>query len=72
VRWRGGGPGRSGNLEQTAGGGQTPGEKRRAPRVEIGLAREFRVEPLETLSGLEEQGWRVASDAGGKGDLSAQ
>ena len=43
------------DLVQAGGAREPPGEQRRAPRVEIRLARELRIERLEGLRGAKEQ-----------------
>ena len=57
---------------QAAGAREPPGEQRRAPRVEIGLARELRVERLERLRGSKEQRRGLAAAALGVRGLGAQ
>ena len=47
-------------------------ERRRAPRPQVGLARERRVEALEPSGGVQQQLGRVAAESGGEGDLTAQ
>ena len=46
-------------VEEVAAGGQATGEQRRAPGVEIGLAREFHVEPLQTSAAFRSSGGAV-------------
>ena len=58
------------DLEQAAGARQPPGEQRRAPRVEVGLAREPRVERLERVAAAQQQRRRVAAAARGERDLA--
>ena len=61
-----------GDLEQTAGAGQPPGEQRGAPGVEIGLAREPRVERLKAFRGPEEQRRCVATAVQGVRGLGSE
>src|SRR4051812_28454364 len=60
------------DTEQIAPAGQRSREQRRAPRVEIRLAREARVQWLEPLGRFEQLPWSLASGARGRRDLSAQ
>ena len=69
---RGQGPGGAGDLQQVAGAGQMPGEHRRAPRVQIGLARQVEVERLQPPGRLQQQRRSVAAQARGERDLPAQ
>ena len=67
------GPHGPGDVEQTAGAvRQPPGEQRRAPRVEIGVARQPGVERLERLRSPEQQRRRVATAVLGEGELGVQ
>ena len=50
----------------------TPGEQRRQPGAQIGLARQLEVERLEPLGRLEQQRRGVAAQARGERDLPAQ
>src|SRR5215217_8684810 len=72
LRWWKGGPGGTRDIEQVAPAGQRSREQRSAPRVEICLAREARVQWLEPLGRPEQLPRSLASGARGRGDLSAQ
>jgi hypothetical protein len=61
-----------GNLRQVAGAGQVPGEQRRLPGVQVGLAGQAGVEWLQPPGRLEQQRGSVAARAGGERDLAAQ
>jgi len=45
----------AGDVVQAVLAGQPPGEQSRAPRVEVGLTRELRIERVERLGGPKEQ-----------------
>ncbi len=71
-RIRGGRRG-TGDVEQAAAGaGEVPGEQRRAPRIEIGVAGEAYVERLELLRRLEQQQRGVAAAALREHDLGPE
>jgi hypothetical protein len=55
-----------------AGARQAPGERRRDPRGQIGVAGQIPVERLEPLGRLEQQRGSVAAPARGERDLPAQ
>ena len=60
------------DLVQARGARKLPGEQRRAPRVEVGLARELRIERLERLGSSKEQGRSGAAAAFRVRGLGAQ
>ncbi len=68
------GPGSHGAryVEQTAGGCELPCEQRRAPRVEIRVARERRVKRLELPRSLEQKRGTLAATIVGESQLSLQ
>ena len=72
----GGGPGGRSRLARDVvkarAAGELPGEERRAPGIEIGLARELHVERVERLRGAQEQARGFAPAALGVRGLSAQ
>ena len=63
----------TGDVEQPAARGrEVPGEQRRAPRVEVGVAAEAHVERLEPPRRLEQQQRSVATAVLGEGDLGPE
>ena len=71
VRWWGRGPGGPRDVEQIAAARQTTCEECCAPSVEVGLARQARVERLEPPGRLQ-QLRRSPGPGGGRRDLPAQ
>ena len=67
-----GGEDRLGDLARIAAAHQAVGGERRGERVEVGLARERRVERLQPLGGLEQQRGSVAAARRGERDLRVQ
>jgi len=65
-------PGGPRDLQNVAGGRETPGKQRCTPRVEIGLAREAPVERLETLRRVQQLCRNPAPSAPDRHDLPAQ
>src|SRR5215211_8312518 len=71
VRWSWRGPGGPRDVEQMAAARQTTCEERCAPRIEIGLAREARIQWLEPPGRLQ-QLRRSLGSGGGRRELPAQ
>ena len=60
------------DLQEDVPSGQVPGEDRRGPGGQVGLARELQVERLEPPRGLQQQRGSIAAEARGEGDVAAQ
>ena len=69
---RGEGLGGAGDLQHVAGARQAPGERRRHPRGQVGVAGQVPVERLEPLGRLQQQRRSVAAPARGERDVAAQ